>query len=51
MTFAMVSIHNLGLVDFQRIQDIGYGYDWAQKVHQLVNTHLRNGNHQALAEY
>jgi 4,5-DOPA dioxygenase extradiol len=44
-------IHNLGLVDFQRIQEIGYGYDWAQEAHQLVNLHLRNGNDKALVEY
>lgn len=41
-------VHNLGMVDFARINDIGYGYDWAAESRATVNRLLLNGDLPAL---
>ena len=44
-------VHNLGRVDFGRINDIGYGYDWAMEARSYINQHLVDGNFQAIIDY
>lgn len=44
-------IHNLRMVDFKNMYRDNYGYDWAIEAHSQFNTHLLNGNNQALIEY
>lgn len=44
-------IHNLGLVDFAKINEIGYGYDWAHEAHQTFNKHILKEEIDALANY
>lgn len=44
-------VHNLGRVDFGRINDIGYGYDWAIEARSFINQHLMDGNFQAIIDY
>lgn len=44
-------IHNLKLVDFQNINNVGYGYDWAQEVREKSNQLLLDGNFKALINY
>ncbi len=44
-------IHNLGLVDFQQIDKVGYGYDWAIEAHTRINSLLLKGDYQSLIDY
>ncbi|MEI6311719.1 MAG: 4,5-DOPA dioxygenase extradiol [Bacteroidota bacterium] len=44
-------IHNLGLADFQQIDKVGYGYDWAIEAHTRFNSLLVDVNYQALIDY
>jgi 4,5-DOPA dioxygenase extradiol len=44
-------IHNLGMVDFEKINDVGYAYDWAQEAHPLFNQWIMEHNRQRLCEY
>lgn len=41
-------VHNLRAVDFQRINDVGYGYDWAKEARAYVNKCLENNDLKAL---
>jgi len=44
-------VHNLGRVDFSRINEVGYGYDWAIEARSVLNKELLNGNFQAMIDY
>jgi 4,5-DOPA dioxygenase extradiol len=44
-------LHNLRLVDFQNIDKVGYGYDWAIEAHEKINTWLLDGNYSPLLDY
>jgi len=44
-------VHNLGRVDFSRINAVGYGYDWAIEARSVLNKELLDGNFQALIDY
>lgn len=44
-------VHNLGRVDFSRINEVGYGYDWAIEARSVLNKELLDGNFQAIVDY
>lgn len=44
-------IHNLRMVDFQNINSVGYGYDWALEVQEKSNKLLLDGDFQSLINY
>jgi 4,5-DOPA dioxygenase extradiol len=44
-------VHNLGLVDFARINDEGYGFDWAVEARAKTNQWLMSGDIDALIQY
>jgi 4,5-DOPA dioxygenase extradiol len=44
-------VHNLGLVDFAKINEIGYGFDWAKEVREKVNKAMLEGNFKTLIQY
>jgi 4,5-DOPA dioxygenase extradiol len=44
-------VHNLGLVDFARINDEGYGFDWAVEARAKTNQWLMSGDMEALIHY
>jgi 4,5-DOPA dioxygenase extradiol len=44
-------VHNLGLVDFQNMHKDDYGFDWAKEAKTTFNTHILNGNNDALIQY
>jgi len=41
-------IHNLRLADFANFDRDNYGYDWAIEAHEIINSHLMNGDYKAL---
>lgn len=44
-------VHNLRMVDFQNINTIGYGYDWAIEAREKTNNWLLDGQFQNLIDY
>jgi 4,5-DOPA dioxygenase extradiol len=44
-------VHNLGLVDFSKINEIGYGFDWAKEVREKVNKALVDSDYKSLIQY
>lgn len=42
-------VHNLRAVDFRRINDVGFGYDWAQESRKYVNDQILSRNFSALS--
>lgn len=44
-------VHNLGLVDFARINDVGFGFDWAIEAREKINNLLVNGDFKPIIEY
>ena len=44
-------IHNLRLVDFNTINKIDYGFDWAIEAHSTFNDYLLNENFDAIINY
>jgi 4,5-DOPA dioxygenase extradiol len=44
-------VHNLGRVDFSRINEVGYGHDWAIEARSVLNKELLDGNFQAMIDY
>jgi 4,5-DOPA dioxygenase extradiol len=44
-------VHNLGLVDWQNLNKVDYGYDWAIEARSLVNQWIVNGDYQQLIDY
>lgn len=44
-------IHNLREADFSKVNEIGYGYDWAIEAHAKVNQMLNDRNLKELAQY
>lgn len=43
-------VHNLGLVDWRRINDIGHAFDWAAEAKEKINRFILSSDHQALKE-
>lgn len=44
-------IHNLGLVDWQNLSKVDYGYDWAIEARENINKRIQDGNIQQLINY
>jgi 4,5-DOPA dioxygenase extradiol len=41
-------VHNLRAVDFSKINEVGYGYEWAHEARAFVNQAIRTENFKAL---
>ena len=44
-------IHNLGEIDFEKINIHNYGYEWAKKVHKIINHDILSGEYKKLFNY
>jgi 4,5-DOPA dioxygenase extradiol len=44
-------IHNLGLVAWDKLDQPGFGFDWAIEMHELFRNKITDGDHQALIKY
>ena len=44
-------VHNLGLIDWQKINSPEYGFDWALEAKEKINNLIITGNHQQLTQY
>jgi 4,5-DOPA dioxygenase extradiol len=44
-------VHNLGMVDWQKLNEPSYGYDWAYSVNDRLKSLIGEGKDQALTEY
>ncbi|SHJ20223.1 4,5-DOPA-extradiol-dioxygenase [Flavobacterium terrae] len=44
-------VHNLRLVDFNNINKVDYGYDWAHEAFDSINKHLLDGDYKPLISY
>ena len=44
-------VHNLRMVAFDRINDIGYGFDWALEMNEFCKSRILAGDHQPLIDY
>lgn len=44
-------IHNLGMVAWNKINEPGYGFDWALKLNEKFKYLITNGDHQPLINY
>jgi 4,5-DOPA dioxygenase extradiol len=44
-------VHNLGLVEWDNLEAIGYAYDWAIEASGKMKKFILNGDHQSLIDY
>lgn len=44
-------VHNLRRVDYQNMDKLDHGYDWAWEARDRINHHIMSGDHQALIDY
>lgn len=44
-------VHNLGMVAWDRLNDIGYGYHWAVEANTRMKEYIINGDHASLVAY
>jgi 4,5-DOPA dioxygenase extradiol len=44
-------VHNLGRVDFPRMNELNYGYDWAKEASQIFNQLILDRNDKGLINY
>lgn len=44
-------VHNLRMVDFEKLNVRGYGYDWAKEMNETFKQHIEKKNYQPLIEY
>lgn len=44
-------VHNLRMVAWDRMNEIGYGYDWAEEARTKMNDWMLEGNYQPLMDY
>ena len=44
-------VHNLGMVDFSRLSDEDYGFDWAIEMNQTFKTKILNRDHDSLINW
>ena len=44
-------VHNLGMLDWNRLNDIGYGYDWALEGNNKMKKFILSGDDTSLISY
>ena len=44
-------VHNLGMVDWGKLNTDNFGYDWAHEAREKMKDYIVNGDHQALINY
>jgi 4,5-DOPA dioxygenase extradiol len=44
-------VHNLGLIDWDNQDTVGFGYDWAVEANEQMKKFISNNNHQQLIDY
>ncbi len=44
-------VHNLGLINWQKMNEPEYGFDWALEAKEKLNNFITTGNHQQLIQY
>jgi len=44
-------VHNLGMVEWRKLNEIDYAYDWAAEVRIKMNNFILNDDHQSLIDY
>lgn len=44
-------VHNLGLVAWNRLNESGFGYDWAIEANEKMKAAIRSGNHEPLIQF
>jgi 4,5-DOPA dioxygenase extradiol len=44
-------VHNLRMVDFAKINQENYGYDWAIEMNEIFKKKITEGDHQSLIDY
>lgn len=44
-------VHNLGMLDWNNLNNIGYGFDWAMEAREKMNHFILDGDHAALIDY
>lgn len=44
-------VHNLGMVEWRKLNEIDYAYDWAAEARTKMNNFIMNGDHQSLIDY
>jgi 4,5-DOPA dioxygenase extradiol len=44
-------VHNLGMVDWGRLNEVDYGYDWALEAKEKMKTYIISGDHKQLINY
>lgn len=44
-------VHNLRMVDWNRLNEINYGYDWALEASEKMKKYILSGNHEQLISY
>ena len=44
-------VHNLRMIDWQKLNEPNYGFDWAIEMNDIFKQKISDGNHQALIDY
>ncbi|MNJ95090.1 LigB family dioxygenase [compost metagenome] len=44
-------VHNLRMVDWQKLNEPNYGFDWAIEMNEVFKQTITDGNHKALIDY
>jgi 4,5-DOPA dioxygenase extradiol len=44
-------VHNLSLVDWEKIDEPGFGYDWAIEANEKIKEFILEGDHKSLIDY
>lgn len=44
-------VHNLRMIAFDKMNEPGYGFDWALEMNALMKKHIQDGNHKAMIDY
>jgi 4,5-DOPA dioxygenase extradiol len=44
-------VHNLRMIDWQNMNAVNYGFDWAQEINETFKSKIRCNDHKALIDY
>lgn len=44
-------VHNLGMVDWRKLNEPSYGFDWALEMNEVFKKHIASGDHKPLFDY